>query len=292
MSETSTTQPVTIITVCYNSMAVLPAMLATVPDGVALVLVDNASDDGTELADCASRQGARLIRNDVNRGFGVACNQGAGIATTEFLLFLNPDATLAPDALDELIAAAARYPEASAMNPRIAEAGGRPYFKRSSHLMARSEKAPRGWPREDCEIPVLSGAALFVRRADFEKVGGFDPAIFLYHEDDDLGRRLREVCGPLMFIRAALVQHLGGRSSARNPEIAALKAWHMGRSRVYAARKHGRPFAFGSAALQSVLQLASPFNLLSKRKRAKSWNFFKGVFSEGISRELETGRAR
>lgn len=289
---TSSPDPVTIVTVCYNSMAVLPDMLASVPEGVPVVLVDNASTDGGELAACAERHGARRVRNEVNRGFGVACNQGAALATSEFLLFLNPDATLAPDTLDALIAAAARYPEASAMNPRIAEADGGEYFKRSSHLMPRSEKMPRGWPPEDREISVLSGAALFVRRADFEKVGGFDPAIFLYHEDDDLGRRLRDQCGPLMFIRAALVRHLGGRSSVRSPEVAALKAWHMGRSRVYAARKHGRRFAFGSAALQSVLQLASPLNLLSKRKRAKNWSFLRGVFAEGFARGLETGQAR
>ncbi|MCB2135640.1 MAG: hypothetical protein KDE08_06800, partial [Rhodobacteraceae bacterium] len=113
---------------------------------------------------------------------------------------------------------------------------------------------------------------------------------FLYHEDDDLACRLRTGCGPLMFVNAAKVQHLGGQSSARSPAVAALKAWHMGRSRVYAARKHGRAFAFGHAALQALLQLVSPVNLLSKRKRAKNWAFFKGVFAEGLSGGSATGK--
>ncbi|MDE3029193.1 MAG: glycosyltransferase family 2 protein, partial [Paracoccaceae bacterium] len=235
------------VSVCFNSLAVLPSMLASCGDA-AVVLVDNASTDAAALADLARKHGAQLIRNNSNLGFGTACNQGAAVATTDFILFLNPDATLAPDALNELVAAADRYPTASAMNPRIAEADGTANFKRRSHLMPKSETLPRGWPSEDREVFVLHGAALFVRRPDFEAVGGFDPAIFLYHEDDDLSRRLRAERGPIMFIRGALVQHLAGRSSVRSPEVAALKAWHMGRSRVYTMRKHARPAPFLSSA--------------------------------------------
>ncbi|MGL4311954.1 MAG: glycosyltransferase family 2 protein [Paracoccaceae bacterium] len=281
---------VTIIAVCYNSMAVLPAMLASVSEGVAVVLVDNASTDAEALRDVAERYGARLIRNDENRGFGVACNQGAAVATTEFLLFLNPDAELGDGALEALVAAARHYPAASAFNPRIAEADGSPYFKRKSHMMPRREWMRRGWPEADSEVTVLSGAALFVRRKDFEAVGGFDPQIFLYHEDDDLSLRLRHQRGPIMFVRDALVRHVGGGSSVRSPEVAALKAWHMGQSRVYACRKHGMPYAFGRAFLGAVVQLISPLALISARKRAKQIAFLKGVLSaRNISRELQVG---
>lgn len=271
---------VTIITVCYNSMAVLPAMLASVPDGTPVVLVDNASTDADKLRELAERHGAELIRNDVNRGFGVACNQGAVLAKTEFLLFLNPDAELDRDALTELVLAAGRYPRVSAFNPRISESDGSPYFKRKSHLMPRREWMPRGWPTTDREVTVLSGAALFVRRADFEAVGGFDPQIFLYHEDDDLSLRLRHQRGPIMFVREALVRHIGGGSSVRSPETAALKAWHMGQSRIYAARKHAMPNAAITAFLGAALQLLSPMTLLSGRKRAKHIAYLRGVLSQ------------
>lgn len=272
-----------IVTVCYRSMAVLPDMLRTVPDGVPVVLVDNAGEDADDaLRALAERHGARLIVNAANRGFGVACNQGAAELDTEFLLFLNPDAALSPDALPVLEAAMDAYPKASAMNPRLRNARGAPYFRRRTGLAPRSEAMPRGWPPADCEVPVLSGAALFVRRRDFEAVGGFDPAIFLYHEDDDLSRRLRAQCGPLMFIRGAEAHHLQGRSTARSAEVAAFKAWHMGRSRVYATRKHGRPFAFGHALGAALAGILSPDNLFSRRRRAKSWHFLRGVAAEGF----------
>lgn len=269
-----------IVTVCYNSMAVLPDMLTSVPDGVSVVLVSNAGEDAdSPLAELSREHGAKLIVNARNTGFGVACNQGASEQDTEFLLFLNPDASLAPDALDELLKAADRYHDAVAFNPRIASPSSAPLFKRNSHLFPRSHKMPRGWPETDTEVTVLSGAALFVRRDAFERVGGFDPAIFLYHEDDDLALRLRKDEGKLMFIRDALVTHLEGRSSVRSPEIAALKAWHMGRSRVYATRKHDRPVPFLRALHSAVRQLVSVQVLFSKRKRAKQVAYLRGVIS-------------
>ena len=105
-------------------------------------------------------------------------------------------------------------------------------------------KMKRGWPKADCEVSILSGAAMLVKTSIFEKAGGFDPAIFLYHEDDDLSVRLSKKFGKLYFVRDALVMHLQGRSSARSPEVAALKAWHMGRSHVYVSHKHCRPMPF------------------------------------------------
>lgn len=269
---------VTVVSVCYNSEAVLPGMLASVPAATPVVLVDNAGAEDA-LRPLAERHGATLISNAENKGFGVACNQGAAAARTEFILFLNPDAQLKSGSLKALVAAADRYPDASAMNPRIATPDGRAVFQRKSHLIDRAERMPRGWPDGDREVPILSGAALFVRRAAFEAVGGFDPRIFLYHEDDDLARRLRAQCGPLYFIRDACAEHIGGSSSERSPQVAALKAWHMGRSRVYVQRKHGRPFPRASSLGAALLQLCSPAVLLSRRKRAKQVAFLKGVIS-------------
>ena len=276
--ETATALPVTVVSVCYNSTGVLPAMLSSVPSGLPIVLVDNGSRDLDLLRDLAAEAGAQLIELGQNIGFGRACNRGAEGARTEFLLFLNPDAGLEPGAFEALVAGAGAHPRAVAMNPAIREADGSEYFKRGSVLLSRDRWLPRGWPAATRVVPVLSGAALFVRRADFEAVGGFDPAIFLYHEDDDLALRLAQR-GDLLFLREAVARHSGGRSSARSPEIAALKAWHMGRSRVYAARKHGLPRPFATAFWQAVRQLASPVALFSVRKRAKQMAFLRGVWS-------------
>lgn len=278
MSIAPASERVTVVTVAHNSLAVLPGMLASLPPGAFCVIVDNASTDQDALAKLAEQHGAELIRNDDNRGFGTACNIGAARADTEFLLFLNPDARLEDGALEALVAAAETYPDAVAFNPAISEANGRPYFKRGSVLLPRSEKLPSGWPEADRVVPVLTGAAFFVRHAAFEAVGGFDPAIFLYHEDDDLALRLRAQCGTLMFLRDARVMHDAGNSTVRSPQSAAFKAFHMGRSRVYATRKHHLPGAGRKALLSAVAQLISPLTLLSARKRAKQAAFLRGVW--------------
>lgn len=272
-------QRITVVTVAHDSLDVLPAMLASLPEGVPAVIVDNASRDAEALAELARRHPARLIRNEDNAGFGVACNAGAAEATTEFLLFLNPDARLGPGALGALMRAADAHPEASAFNPAITDGRGRPYFKRGSVLLPASARLPAGRPGADREVPVLTGAAFFVRRGAFEAVGGFDPAIFLYHEDDDLALRLRAAAGPLRFVAGAHVRHEAGTSTRRTPASAAFKAYHMGRSRVYAARKHGLPGAGGRALASALGQLASPLTVLSARRRAKQAAFLRGVLS-------------
>ena len=119
-------------------------------------------------------------------------------------------------------------------------------------------------------------------------IGGFDENIFLFHEDDDLSIRLRNIIGPLYNIPSAIIIHEGGSSSERSPEIASLKGFHMGKSRVYAQKKHKINFPLIRNFIFSFVQLFSIEIIFSKRKRAKYFSFFKGVLSE-INKESFTG---
>lgn len=273
----------TIVTVSFNSETVLPRMLASVPEGVKVVIVDNASTSIAAIRQIAENHDAELVELPENKGFGVACNIGASKAETEFLLFLNPDVEIRPLALETLRDAAARYPAASAFNPRILNENGATSLKRRSNLLARAEWLPRGEVDTDCEVPVLAGSAIFVRKTDFDAVGGFDPLIFLYYEDDDLSLRLRRERGPLYFIASAEVMHTGGASSARSVEVARIKGYHLGRSRVYCSIKHNTPFGRTKAATKALLSAISPLVLFSKRKRAKDWARLEATFKTLLS---------
>ena len=253
-------------------------MLKSIPEGVRVILVDNASDDVETIQELGESRGATLIRSSENIGFGRACNLGATEATTDLLLFLNPDSCLLPGTLEALQSGADRHPTASAFNPAILKEHGKPLFRRSSVILPRSRTLRQKHTDSDLEMPVLVGSALLVRRTSFEEVGGFDPKIFMYHEDDDLSLRLKAISGPLFLIHNALVRHAGGHSSPRNAAIAGLKAWHMGQSRIYVARRHNVPFAFGRALATAILQMLSPVLLFSARKRAKQWSFLRGVW--------------
>lgn len=268
---------VTIVTVCHNSLAVLPAMLKSIPFGTPTILVDNASSDTAALQTLADDHGATLQLNANNIGFGPACNQGAAKAGTEFLLFLNPDAELQPHALDALIEAATNTQNASAFNPRIFDGKGRQSFRRGSKIRPK-ERLKGPIPTSDTEVPILTGSAIFCRRALFEKIGGFDPAIFMYHEDDDLSLRLRNH-GPLMYCHRAEVVHLSGHGSPRLPYVAAFKAYHSARSRVYMLGKYGHPRPKLNTLGAAMLRLVGLDTLFLKRRRAKNLGYMKGALS-------------
>ncbi|MEM6303258.1 MAG: glycosyltransferase family 2 protein [Pseudomonadota bacterium] len=275
---------ITIITVCHNSMAVLPTMLDSVPQGVPVIWVDNASTETDSLQALARERGVRLILNAENTGFGRACNFGAAQAQTQYLLFLNPDAALQEGALEELIAAAERHPQASGFNPRILNSKGQQSFRRGSKIRP-AERLKGPVPASDMEVPVLSGSAIFCRRADFEAIGGFDPAIFMYHEDDDLSLRLR-ARGPLIYCHAAKVVHLSGHGSPRSPQVAAFKAYHSARSRAYTLEKYGHPRPRLNTLFAGLGRALGPDTLLSKRRRAKNLGYLKGAWAAWRAADL------
>jgi len=267
---------VTVVSVCYKSDTLIADMVATVPEETPIVLVDNGRTNN--FANLPSQRHIRIVQLDKNIGFGRGCNAGADVVQTPWILFLNPDARLTPGAIEALLEAIDQHPSAVAFNPRISNSDGSQYFKRRSWLLPRNRYMKKGWPETDTAVPVLSGAALFVSKKNFDALGGFDPDIFLYHEDDDLSLRLARL-GQLVFVRDALVSHAAGHSSGRSPEVARLKAFHMARSRIYTGVKHKRPFPRLSTFVQAFSLIMSPSVLFSARRRAKAAGFFAGALS-------------
>lgn len=272
---------VTVVSVCYKTDALVLDMLMSIPDEIPVVLVDNGRTNN--FPGLPPSKNIRILKLDENLGFGRGCNAGAEVVQTPWILFLNPDARLNSGTIEALLDAADRYPSAVAFNPRIANVDGSQYFKRRSWLLPRGCYMKKGWPNEDTVVPVLSGAALFVSKKGFDDAGGFDPNIFMYHEDDDLSLRLADL-GTLMFVRKSEVVHAAGHSSGRSPEIARLKAFHMAQSRIYAGKKHRRPFVNTSTLLQAVLLILSPQVLFSERRRAKAIGFLQGALAKICSK--------
>lgn len=265
---------VTVVSVCYKSDALIADMIATVPEKSSIVLVDNGKTNS--FANLPAGRNIRIVQLEDNQGFGRGCNAGAAAAQTPWILFLNPDARLTVGAIEALLEAVDRHPTGVAFNPRISNADGSEYFKRRSWLLPRSLYMKKGWPAADTVVPVLSGAAFFVSKQKFDSVEGFDPDIFLYHEDDDLSLRLAKQ-GQLVFVRDALVSHAAGHSSGRSPEIARLKAFHMAQSRIYTGIKHQRPFPRFSTFAQALALIMSPSVLFSARRRGKAAGFIQGA---------------
>ncbi len=271
---------ISIVTVSFNSSGVLDYMLASCPVKVPVIIVDNSSSDIAATRLVAKKYGAQLIENAENLGFGRACNRGAEEVQTPFVLFLNPDATLDEGALDALIETAQAHPGAVAINPVLIGRDGHPAIKRKSDLIPKSEYVSGDIPDRDADIYTLNGAAVMIRIDAFRQVKGFDPNIFLFFEDDDLGARLRLAGGRLMVSHAARVNHVGGAASS-GPRLAgeAFKAWHTGYSRFYTMRKHKLPFAVLRALARAIIRVTSPALMLSPLHRARRFAYLRGTWA-------------
>jgi N-acetylglucosaminyl-diphospho-decaprenol L-rhamnosyltransferase len=264
---------VTVIGISYDSAKVLPGFLASIPAGITKVVVDNASSDDS--AATAERAGAQVIRLTENLGYGAACNAGAEIAQSRFLIFVNPDICFAPGAIEALVAAAEKYPNA-AFNPRMFSQG-KQVFRRRSRLLPHLGRCGGPPPVEDCLIPVLAGACIFVHRKHWELIGGFDPQIFLFHEDDDFSLRLQQNGIELRLAADARMEHAQGESSGRSPCVGRIKGEAMGRSLVYVMRKHGLPVNVAAERRRVCAKLFLPHVLFNATRREKHLGFLRGL---------------
>ncbi len=246
------TAGVTAVVVIHDSAHVVPDCLAALArEGVPALVVDNASSDaGPGLA---AAGGAAVIRNARNEGFGRAMNIGVAAATTPWCLLTNPDLVYEPGAVARLIEAAERWPDAGLLAPRIVEPDGRVFFQSDSLLAPAPRHSPRQpLPEGDCCAGFLSGASLLVRRDLFLSMGGFDQAIFLFYEDDDLCRRMREAGRALVHVHDAVARHGRGQSTAPKKGNAFRARWHLAWSKAYVSRKWGLPDPARATLLQNA----------------------------------------
>ncbi len=270
MNAASSRFPITVITITYNSAHCVARALTSAAGAAEFIIVDNASTDGSIGA--TEPFGCKVIANDGNVGFGVACNQAARLATSEFLLFLNPDAVLAPKAIERMLATAERFPNAVAFGPRhelpLDHEVDVTYQKRLAR--ARNRGAKDQAIAGTREVRSLSGAALLCRRSTFAAVGGFDEKFFLYFEDEDLCRRLAQH-GPLICADDATVFQLPGTGANLNWHQHFMKYRRYGRSRIYFSKKHGVRF---KCALQALEQTAKGVAAFARSDRALAAQHF------------------
>lgn len=255
---------ITVVTVTFASIHVLPKMVESIDKRSQIVVVDNGPRDGTERW-CAER-GITWLGMGENLGFGRGCNAGFAHVKTPWVLFLNPDAALMQNCLEKLISAAEEHPDVAAFGPVQLTDGGQVWFKRRSGI---SKERVQTTTPPHTPVPFISGAAMLIRSRMFEEIGGFDPEIFLYFEDDDLSLRLTRAHGPLMLVHNAGINHTGGQSSDPTLAISQFKEYHFGRSEVYVLNKY---FGSATAILQIILRGCKILNLSNifvshKRKR-------------------------
>lgn len=253
---------VTIIAVTYNSARLVAAFLRALPDALAgidtaaVVVVDNASADGSPDLVRALAPWAHVIDAGGNLGYGAGINVGLrAVRARRGVFILNPDAVVAPGSVATLLAATAAHPKVGLAVPRILTHDGVLKFslRREPTLGRALGEAVLGGHRaarfaalgEEIREPSYyadgagsdwaTGAALFVPRRALDAVGGMDERFFLYSEETDYALRIRDAGMRLRYVPAASVAHPGGDMS-KSPFLWSLVATN--RARLY-RKRHG-----------------------------------------------------
>lgn len=236
---------------------------AGVPAWAKVVVVDNASTDGSAEMVEQEFSFARLMRPGGNLGFTRGNNLALRLVDTEYVLLLNPDTLVPADALEALVAVMDGDQSIGAVAPRQHSRDGRVQLEAAvelptvwnafcdltllSRVFPRSRLFSRrtmGWwdHRDDCDVPGLAGSALLVRRTALDQVGLLDETMFCA-EDMDLCRRLREAHWRIRYMGTIAITHFGGASIKRSN--AALQRQIAYQSFWLYLKKHDGSFAAG-----------------------------------------------
>ncbi|MGJ3231415.1 MAG: glycosyltransferase family 2 protein [Oceanicaulis sp.] len=262
---------VSVVMVSYRTGPVLfdavEAVIAA-PDIDELVVVnhDNPPADEARLtAIAAAEDKLTVVNTRANLGFAKGCNIGAKVARGDVLFFLNPDATPNPGAAARLAKTLTGLAEPAVVGARIVEADGseQPGARRGVLTLKAALAGYLGGPgiRRDHEpmpeaaitMETVSGAALMMTRAGFDRLGGFDEGYFLHVEDIDLCRRARDAGGAVMFEPRAIVHHAGSTSDVSALKVERHKAAGLVR---YFARHGGALGPVKAAALAPAVYAA------------------------------------
>lgn len=234
-----------------------------------VIVVDNDEKKTVEEELKKNFSWVKYIKSPGNIGFGAGNNLGAESSRGELLFFLNPDTIILPGVIDELVAFMKSRKEAGIVAPLLLDGKKKPYPLQGtaelspltaivslSFLNKYFPKNPisyRYWLRDwdkitTREVDTVPGTALLIRRRIFEKISGFDENFFLYFEEIDLCKRVKEAGWRIFINPASEVIHFWGRCTPKNQEIRKIFC----QSRFYYFKTHWGIFL--AVILESVLR--------------------------------------
>lgn len=236
---------VSVIIVSYNTRDYTVKAMQTALDSqgfakdqLEVIMIDNNSPDDSVEYTKKNLPAVKVIANKDNKGFGGGNNQGAEIATGKYLLLLNPDAFLAPDSLRIMVDIMEKHDDIVSVGPQLRfvdgamqqSAGYLPTPMRVMAWMWWLDKLPLikrlfpqpyhvfdlDWHKKDHTPEWLMGACIMFRKQEFLTAGGFDDKIFMYAEEVELYRRLKESLGKkIHFTTKTKVVHVGSVSTKK-----------------------------------------------------------------------------
>lgn len=250
-----------IIIVSYNTRKLLADCLTSVftqtkDSNYEVIVVDNASTDGTIEAVEKRHEDIKILRNKKNLGFAKANNQGIRRAKGKYILLLNSDTKLVGNSLKKLVDFAKGKEKLGVVGPKLLNPDGTPQpsvapfftFPRVLVWLMTRDKFVYSSPSNSCQADWVMGAALMVKKDVIKKVGLLDEKFFMYMEEVDWCYRIKKAGFEIWFYPEAKIYHLVRGSSPEGKQRAILGIY---RGLIYFYQKH-----FGRqqlAVLKSIL---------------------------------------
>lgn len=259
-------QPIT-LSICivnWNTRELLQACLASLyryplSEPFEVIVVDNASSDGSAAMVCAEFPQATLIANTENRGYAHGNNQAMTQAQGEFVLLLNPDTEVFPDALNRAVAFLRVHPEAGAIGAKQLFPDGRIQasargFPTPANLLFEVSGLARLFPQSrnmggyrmrwfdyqhTAEVDQPMATFLMTRRAVLEQVGLMDEDFPLFFNDVDWCYRIKQAGWKIYYVPEVQILHHGG-ASTRQVRLSAIRESHRALERFYQKHYRGR----------------------------------------------------
>lgn len=255
MSDTK--QPeLSVVIVSYNCRSKLQQCLISLQDNIGriaheIIVIDNASSDGSPEITAEAFPDVILIRNPKNIGFPGANNQGIRKSRGDYVLFLNPDTIVYPNALEILMRGIKAEKKIGGVGPalhtgdnqyQISFGGKRTFFSEmiQKYCLNPFFRLRLKNSNNQRETVWLSGACLLIRKETLKETGGFDEKFFLYYEDIDMCVRIRACGWNLLFLPAARIFHYGGVSTEKQKLYS---RFFYRQSQLYYYRKHNSVFS-------------------------------------------------
>jgi len=246
---------------------------------VELVVVDNGSSDGSVVELTRACPDARVVESPGNVGYARAANLGIAATRAPVVAVFNPDLTIEPGSAKAMLARFERDARLGACGPRVRNVDGTDYpsarrvpsvptailhgllglWWRTNPFTARYRELDAD-PSVSRAVDWVSGAAIWLRRAALDDVGGWDERYFMYVEDLDLCWRLRARGWDVVYEPAAAVTHVQGAVTSRHPYRMLVEhhrsAWRFTRRRFTGIRAVVLPFAAVYLAVRATLAMA------------------------------------
>jgi len=259
-----------------------------------ITVVDNHSSDGSPEMVRKEFSSVMLIASETNEGFAAACNRGIRASSGEYLLVLNPDTYVQPDALEKALSFMREHPEAGTAGARMSDGGGRflPESKRGfpspltsifkftgmGRLFPRSALFNAYYIGEKpndkiCRADILTGAFMMIRREALNRSGLFDTSFFMYGEDIDLSWRIRKAGYFNYYLPDVNIVHYKGRSAMTEKE-SSLKHFY-GAMKLFSLKHLGRRWHIPVRAGVMILEQSALARLRLRRLIKKCPVFLK-----------------